>query len=243
MACINYAHRGASTYAPENTFASFYLGLEMGADGIETDIQRTSDGVLVLFHDDDMMRVCGLPWRIREHTYQELLEVDFGAHKQTDRYKAERIVTLEEFLLRFGGKPLTFALEIKQEGVEKEALEIVNRSGARGKVIFTSFMWDSLATIRSLDREVAIGYLTPNGIMDGELDKLEAYGIQQICPSIDSIERADVEKAHARGFSVRVWKITDVERMQKAIRIGTDGMTINFPDKLSEALQHENAGA
>jgi glycerophosphoryl diester phosphodiesterase len=79
MACINYAHRGASTYAPENTLAAFYLGLEMGADGIETDIQRTSDGILVLFHDDNMMRICGLPKSISDYTYQELIRIDFGA--------------------------------------------------------------------------------------------------------------------------------------------------------------------
>ena len=43
---INYAHRGASAYAPENTMAAFRLGVAMGADGIETDIRRTRDGVL-----------------------------------------------------------------------------------------------------------------------------------------------------------------------------------------------------
>ena len=45
---INYAHRGASEYAPENTFSSFYLGLLQGANGIETDVQKTKDGVLVM---------------------------------------------------------------------------------------------------------------------------------------------------------------------------------------------------
>ncbi|MBQ8230566.1 MAG: glycerophosphodiester phosphodiesterase, partial [Lachnospiraceae bacterium] len=44
---INYAHRGASEYAPENTFSSFYLGLLQGANGIETDVQITKDGVPV----------------------------------------------------------------------------------------------------------------------------------------------------------------------------------------------------
>ena len=59
MSIVNYAHRGASEYYPENTLWSFYAGLEMGADGIETDIQRTSDGVLVLHHDDPRERVAG----------------------------------------------------------------------------------------------------------------------------------------------------------------------------------------
>ena len=54
---INYAHRGASEYAPENTLSSFYLGMIQGANGIETDVHRTKDGVLVLFHDDTLDRV------------------------------------------------------------------------------------------------------------------------------------------------------------------------------------------
>ncbi|MBS1484153.1 MAG: glycerophosphodiester phosphodiesterase, partial [Clostridium sp.] len=57
---INYAHRGASAYAPENTLSAFYLGLEMGANGIETDIRRTKDGQLVLFHDATLEQAAGL---------------------------------------------------------------------------------------------------------------------------------------------------------------------------------------
>jgi len=58
-AFVNYAHRGASQYAPENTLSAFYLGLAMGANGIETDVQKTKDGVLVLFHDNSLTRVTG----------------------------------------------------------------------------------------------------------------------------------------------------------------------------------------
>ena len=48
---INYAHRGASEYAPENTLSAFYLGLQQGANGIETDVRKTKDGVTVNFPD------------------------------------------------------------------------------------------------------------------------------------------------------------------------------------------------
>jgi hypothetical protein len=57
---INYAHRGASEYAPENTLSSFFMGAAMGANGIETDIQLTKDGIPVLFHDDSLKRVTGV---------------------------------------------------------------------------------------------------------------------------------------------------------------------------------------
>ena len=95
---INYAHRGASERAPENTMAAFFLGLEMGANGIETDVQRTRDGRLVLFHDNVLTRI--VPEEsgaIADYDYAELMKFDFGSHKHP-RYQGERIVLLEDFL-------------------------------------------------------------------------------------------------------------------------------------------------
>ena len=48
---LNYAHRGASDYAPENTISSFYMGLVLGANAIETDVRRCASGEVILFHD------------------------------------------------------------------------------------------------------------------------------------------------------------------------------------------------
>ena len=45
-----WAHRGASAYAPENTLEAFQLALDMGADGIELDIQLSADGELMVLH-------------------------------------------------------------------------------------------------------------------------------------------------------------------------------------------------
>ena len=114
---INYAHRGASERAPENTFSAFYLGLELGANGIETDIQETADGILVLFHDHTLKRITGLEMPVQSLTYTELLRLDFGSHKG-QRYQNEKIVTLEDFLRYFSGRPVHLALEIKQDGIE-----------------------------------------------------------------------------------------------------------------------------
>ena len=69
---VNYAHRGASEYAPENTLLSFYTGVYMGANGIETDVQMTRDGVLVLFHDDTILRLTGAEGSVADYTLEEL---------------------------------------------------------------------------------------------------------------------------------------------------------------------------
>ena len=51
---LNLAHRGASYYAPENTLPAFYLAAEMGADGIELDVQLSKDGEAVIIHNDSL---------------------------------------------------------------------------------------------------------------------------------------------------------------------------------------------
>ena len=94
---INYAHRGASEYAPENTFLSFYTGMMMGANGIETDVQQTRDGVLVLFHDDTILRLTGAEGSIQDYTLAELQQFTF----EKDGLK-DKIVVFEDFLRLFG---------------------------------------------------------------------------------------------------------------------------------------------
>lgn len=240
MPCINYAHRGASEYAPENTFSAFHLGVEMGADGIETDIQRTKDGVLVLFHDDTMKRVLNRPERISDFDLSDLLAMDFGAFKQNPKYFGERIVTLEDFLRYFGPKNLQFALELKQAGVEGEALAMVNRFGVRERVIFTSFNWQSLASLREADADIAIGFLTDT-VGSDVLNRMQASRFSQICPRIDLLDASGVALARSYGFSVRPWGVKTAALMQKGLALGIDGMTVNFPDVLTAALQkHTN---
>jgi len=231
---INYAHRGASEYYPENTLRSFYAGLDMGADGIETDIQRTKDGVLVLHHDDSLARIPHVEGAVRDYTYAELLQMDFGAFKG-ERFAGERIVMLDTFLTHFARRGLKLALEIKQYGIEAECLEAVNRHGCRDEVTFTSFIWESVADLRKLDKKIDLGYLTGE-ITEEVLDRLDAHEIRQICPRVDLVTEEGMKMAFDRGFSVRFWGAKTVELMKRALELGGDGMTCNFPDKLSAVI-------
>ena len=119
---INYAHRGASEYYPENTLMSFYAGVDMGANGIETDVQRTKDGVLVLFHDDTIDRVTDGKGNVCDYTLEQLKQ--FTVMKNG---KKDKIITLEEFLVRFGWMDLTFAIELKAKGVAKDTVDLIKK--------------------------------------------------------------------------------------------------------------------
>ncbi|MBQ4451904.1 MAG: hypothetical protein II912_05995 [Clostridia bacterium] len=234
MKMINYAHRGASAYYPENTLRSFYAGLDMGADGIETDIQRSKDGVLVLHHDDTLQRIAHAEGAVSDHTYAELLEMDFGSF-MGEKFTGERIVRLDTFLTHFGRRGLTLALEIKQAGIEKDCLACVNALSCRDDVIFTSFIWESVAELRRLDPDIRLGYLTRE-ISPETLDMLEENHVQQICPQLSRVTPESMRLAVDRGFSVRFWCVTNTDLMHRAIELGGDGMTVNFPDKLALAL-------
>lgn len=72
------AHRGASAYAPENTFSAFDKAQELGAVACETDIQLSKDGTLVIFHDDKLDKKTNLKGAIRDHTWDELSKVDMA---------------------------------------------------------------------------------------------------------------------------------------------------------------------
>ena len=119
---VNYAHRGASEYAPENTMLSFYTGMFMGANGIETDVQMTKDGVLVLFHDDTIMRMTGAEGGVPDYTLEELRVFSFEKNGLQDK-----IVVFEDFLKQFGWRDITFAIEIKQRGIEREIADMIRK--------------------------------------------------------------------------------------------------------------------
>ena len=90
-------HRGAKGLAPENTLPAFRAGMAAGADGVEFDVQRTVDGHLVVFHDDDLKRLAGVDGRIVKRTLAMLRELDVGRYAGA-QYAGEIIPTLDEVL-------------------------------------------------------------------------------------------------------------------------------------------------
>ena len=97
------AHRGFNTVAPENTLPAFGAAVTLGADEIEFDLWSTKDGVLVSAHDETLERVSDGRGKISEHTYDELLALDFSA-KAGDAYRGLKITTFEEILQKFGAR-------------------------------------------------------------------------------------------------------------------------------------------
>ncbi len=141
-------HRGFPALYPENTMISFRKAIEFGADGLETDVRLSKDGVPFLFHDDSFERLTGNPAKTCELTISEIKEL---------RINGEPIPTLEEFLKWFPEDKF-LNLEIK----EKEAGDITVEMASKlykGDVVYSSFQHDLINELKSKYPTKKFGYL------------------------------------------------------------------------------------
>lgn len=233
---IVYAHRGASAYAPENTRIAFEKALELGSNGIELDLQRTKDGKIVIFHDDIIDNKSNGSGRISDYNYQELLELDFGSWFDS-KYKNEKIVLFEDFASDFLNKDLTFAIELKVLGIEKETLEIINKYKVHNNIYISSFIYNALENVRKIDSNIKLSWLIKDRINKYNIEKLLKIKGNQICPKADLVSEDDIEIANNKRLGVRLWGISNEEIMKKVYNLNIEGMTVNFPDKLKELIE------
>lgn len=228
---INYAHRGASEYTPENTMLAFYTGMYMGANGIETDVQRTKDGVLVLFHDKTVDRVTNGSGALADFTLAQLQQLEVTKNGLVDK-----IVVFEDFLKHFAFRDIVFAIELKGPGVEEETADLLRKYNMLEKTVVTSFNLEYLKKFRAYAPEFETGCLcgeSEGQPINADLEKkLLELGITEICPDILEMTEEQVARWHSMGFRVRAWGIRDEELMRRTVDYGADGTTCNFPDKL-----------
>ena len=107
------AHRGASYWAPEETYFSYIIAKNVGADYLEMDVQRTKDDVIIVFHDDTLNRITNVaevfPGRendpINSFTIAELKRLDVGKwfntsfpERSKNSYNGTQILTLDEVI-------------------------------------------------------------------------------------------------------------------------------------------------
>ena len=228
---VNFAHRGAPAYCPENTLLSFYTGLYMGANGIETDVRRSKDGTLILFHDDTLTRVCGVEGRPEDLTLEEFISLKAEGYGLWDHP-----ITFEDFLRHFADKDLTFAIEIKGAGCEEDIADMIFKYGLERKCTVTSFQFEYIKRIKEYAPTLRIGYLTSK-LDEQTIQALIEIGADEYCPRGRTLTREWVDKLHRIGFNVRAWGVENEEMMKYLYDIGVDGMTVNFPDKLTEYIQ------
>ncbi len=219
-------HRGYPSVAPENTIPSFRYAMELGVDWIETDVQITKDGVLVLFHDEDLARITGVSGKIADFTYDELCHMDFGAWF-SEGYAGTKIPTLQELLDLVKDDDLKIYLELKVldkgEGFVQSIYDTVEASGMHDRVVYASFNYGYLQQLKSIDNTTQILCNTMVGNASILSDTpAEYYGIYA-----ENATTSLVNAIHAAGSKVFAWTPDSPQQMQNLYRMGVDGVCTN----------------
>ncbi len=224
------AHRGASGYAPENTVAAFDLALEMAASGIETDVQVTRDGELVLFHDNLVDRTTNGCGPLADHTVEELKQLDAGSWFAPE-FAGQRIPTLAEFADAFFDRIPT-CVEVKDPLAVEPLVSFLRDRSDLSRVQITSFSWSALLRVRAA-LDVGTGFLCRTFNRD-IIDRCLGRGIDQICPPVVGLDAELVEVAHDHGLTVRAWGVKSRDDVSRVVNSGADGATCNWPDWMIE---------
>jgi len=236
---INYAHRGASAYRPENTMVSFLHAIELGANGIETDVQLTSDGELVLIHDESLLRTTGINKLVKDVTFAELQQYDAGSW-YSPQYANERVPTLDQLLLLAVEHQLMLNIEIKSgiivyPGIEKKIIDKVNAYGLKDKVIISSFNHYSLAICKQVDSTITTGILYMEGLYR-PWDYASSLDAKALHAPHYAVNKELVDEASMDSKLYNVWTVNDEQQMKLFIDLGVAGIITDYPDRLHRIL-------
>ncbi|OQY32066.1 MAG: hypothetical protein B6241_12315 [Spirochaetaceae bacterium 4572_59] len=228
-----FAHRGASAYAPENTLPAFRKALELGARGIELDVQLTSDGVPVVFHDFFLDKKTNSSGLVRKLSWKEISALDAGSWFSNE-YKGTRIPTLEE-VLEIVPRDVCLNIEIKalslfKEPIARKVCDIMAADAERDYMI-SSFNHQSLKEVQELDNNVRIGILTSSHMLN-VVDYVESSGLKpySLNPEASYLTNEYVADAHRKGWKVLSYVVNSPEMAEIVAQTGIDGIFSDYPD-------------
>lgn len=148
------AHRGASAHAPENTLAAFKMAAQVGADGVEFDVQIAADGVPVVIHDTDLRRTAGIDTRVADLTSKQLCKTDVGSWL-APQFANETVPTLEQTLQLLHDFDGLIYIELKCELDNFKLLvaavcDVIRDSPLMPQIIVNSFRLAAIPEVRCL---------------------------------------------------------------------------------------------
>lgn len=225
-----WAHRGASGYKPENSLASFELAAEMKADGVELDVQLSSDGQLVVIHDETLDRVCRgkASGYVKDYTLEELKKLDVG--------EGEKIPTLEEVVRLLEPTGLRINVELKTgifryEGIEEKVLELLKRYDICDRIWCSSFNHLSVMKMKELCSSMKCGFLLGDVMID-PFSYAAEQRVEALHPAVYHCgQDVDfVKRAHEKNLEVHVWTVNQKDIMTALVKEGAEAVITNYPD-------------
>ena len=222
---IPFAHRGGASDAPENTMPAFEYAIDLGYRYIETDVQVTSDGVLVAFHDFNLKRTCGIDKRISEMSWSEL---------STARVDGKAAIpTLDEMLHAWPEARVN--IDCKTDLAVDALVNCLQQHAALDRVCVGAFNDRRLQKLRAA---LGVGLCTslgPRGVSSLLFGRMRATAAMAAQVPVRQgpltvISPRFMTRANRLGLQVHAWTIDDTTEMHRLLDLGVHGI---MTDKLA----------
>jgi glycerophosphoryl diester phosphodiesterase len=228
-----WAHRGASAHKPENTLAAFELAKQVGADGIELDVQLDRDGHVVVFHDYDLMRLCERPGTLDTLT---------AAERKALRVRGECVPTLAEVFDVLGDTEINVELKAPRPGrmgaLAAATANVIRQSRRADQVLVSSFDPLTLVQFHRHMPDLALAFLFAR---DQPLPARRGWvgtwmGASVLHPEHVLCTPQLVKNWHTAGMPVNTWTVDDPVELVRLAKLGVDGVFTNDPARALAAL-------
>jgi len=238
------AHKGFSKVAPENSRSAIQKAIEVGADYAEIDVQETADGVIILNHDSDLMRVAGIPAPISAMTLDQVRRADIGK-TFSPAFAGEQVPTLAE-VIALARDRIKLQIELKyydrdrkqakERNLAADVVRLVEREHFESQCIVSSLNYEALREVHRCNPRISTAAIVTLAI--GDIDRLE---VDALSVNYKSLSNRLIRAARARHKDVYAWTVDDPRQMIKLIERGVSNIVTNVPDVLVR-LRAEFAG-
>lgn len=226
---IGFAHRGARSERPENTLPAFERALELGADGLESDVWLTADGAAVLDHDG----VVGPIWRRR--AISTCSRSQLPAH----------IPSLGELYQRCG-TGFELSLDIKDPAALAAVVAVAREFAASERLWLCHSDWRVMAAWRRLLPE---GHLVESSnlawMSEGlaaRVSALAAAGLDALNLHRSQWDTAALGEVHAVGLAALAWDAQSEEDLSDLASMGVDGLYCDHVERMVKVLAAHGPG-
>jgi glycerophosphoryl diester phosphodiesterase len=231
-------HRGSKLKAPENTLSALRQAIAEGADYAEIDVQTTADGIVVLLHDADLMRVASVNRRLRDINYSDLKDIDVGSWFMPE-FSGERIPTLQEAIdIARGHIKLNIELKFTwpDPTLSRKVGDIIRENGFISECVVSSLNFQALTEIKQAFPTLKTGFIVLQAV--GNLSRME---VDFLSISASRVTPRLVRDVHRRGYKVHVWTVNDFNNVISMIEMGVDNIITDYPQKLRRFLEAWNS--
>lgn len=248
------AHQGGDRLWPSNTLYAFNRAAELGVDVLELDIHVSSDGELVVIHDDSVDRTTNGTGLVNEQSITELQILDAGYHWSPERAgerfpyrnRGVKIPTLAEVFEAFPNYKINIEIKPLGPSIAQPLCDLIYLHGKENEVMIVSFHGAAVKDFRQRCPAVATA-ATPNEIRAFYiLNRLylsafarpayEAMQVPEVQGDLRIVTERFVRVTHRKNVQIHVWTVNEVANMERLIALGVDGIITDRPDRLMRVL-------